>query len=70
MPEYNDEGFGWLTIKAGSHAHVVPLNDEKEHLIGDQKCWCNPEFDEEHNMIIHNAADGRPDFDRKLRKFT
>jgi hypothetical protein len=40
--------------------HVHPLNDLREHVIDpDVECWCNPTYDEEYDIVIHNSLDGR-----------
>lgn len=61
-----DEGFGWIHLPFGKHVHVLPLNDTKEHEVGGDTCWCDPEVDD--GVMIHNAADEREDFERGLRK--
>lgn len=39
--------------------HVVPINDLYEHIVS-SNCWCRPTRDcEEHNVWVHNSADGR-----------
>lgn len=41
---------------------IYPLNDLREHRLGDTQCDCNPsiEFLEDGDMfIIHNSFDGR-----------
>ena len=49
-------------------AHVVPLQDTKEHIL-DAKCWCHPEEDEEHEgLFVHTSMDGREEFERGLRQ--
>lgn len=46
--------------------HVVPINDLKEHVLT-INCWCNPEEQEE-GVLVHNAADGREDYENGKRK--
>lgn len=42
--------------------HIVPVNDLKEHT--DHKtCKCEPYFDTESNLVIHNSYDGREFFE-------
>lgn len=48
--------------------HVYPVNDLREHDINGLECWCHPEFDDEDNVVIHSAADGREAFETGERK--
>lgn len=48
--------------------HVIPLNDLREHMSL-PICWCNPVEDKETpNLWVHNALDGREDYETKKRK--
>lgn len=41
--------------------HVVPLNDEREHLLT-FACWCEPRVEcvrGKAPIVVHNAGDGR-----------
>jgi hypothetical protein len=42
--------------------HVVPLNDWREHELS-KACWCRPVKDQEEDIWIHNAMDGREAFE-------
>ncbi len=42
--------------------HVVPLNDLREHYTT-KTCWCNPSYDEEDGIIVHNALDQREKYE-------
>ena len=43
--------------------HLVPCGDLKRHQL-DATCWCDPQADEEEpSLIVHNAADGREEFE-------
>ena len=44
-----------------SRQHIYPLNDLKPHNTGSGKCWCKPKYDG--YVVIHNAADGRTDYE-------
>lgn len=44
--------------------HVMPSDDLREHIMS-LTCWCYPEDDE--GVIIHNALDGREDFETGKR---
>ena len=43
--------------------HIYPLNDLRDHITDGfargLRCWCKPTIDEEANLVIHNALDGR-----------
>jgi len=43
--------------------HVYPLNDLRDHIIEGRDCWCHPEYDEEHDVLIHNSLDGREKYE-------
>ena len=66
MLEPHVDESGWFILPSGAHTHVVPLNDTDDHVVGDAKCPCGAEYDEEHNRIIHVAFDGRKPFNKKL----
>ena len=48
--------------------HVYPLNDLRDHVVEGKTCWCDPEYDEEHDVLIHNSLDGREDYETGERK--
>lgn len=55
--------------------HVYPVDDLKEHITDyngvdkqGEKCWCNPEYDEEDDVCVHNALDGREQYETGERK--
>lgn len=55
---------GWLLKPVGAEDHVVPIDDLREH---DEKitCWCCPKRDtEEPLVVLHNALDGREEFEQ------
>jgi len=43
--------------------HVYPLNDLRDHIVEGRDCWCHPEYDEEHDVLIHNSLDGREKYE-------
>ena len=43
--------------------HVYPLNDLRDHIVEGRDCWCHPEYDEEHDLLIHNSLDGREKYE-------
>jgi hypothetical protein len=49
--------------------HVVPCNDLRDHVVDDEgSCWCEPAYDEEDNLYVHNSADGREQYEHGLRQ--
>lgn len=51
----------WEVIPTGNGVHVVPLEDEGEHLL-ESECPCHPRQEKTNNgglLIIHDAYDGR-----------
>lgn len=51
----------WEVIPTNEAVHVVPLDDEGEHLLEDC-CPCHPRRDKTKSgglMLIHDAYDGR-----------
>lgn len=57
-----------MNIRPVGFYHVYPVNDLREHDIVGLTCWCRPEHDEELDVVIHNAADGREAFETGERK--
>lgn len=43
--------------------HVYPVNDLREHEMT-KDCWCRPEIDQEHDLIIHNSMDERESYEQ------
>ena len=49
--------------------HVYPVGDLREHSLDtDTPCWCDPEYDEEHDTYVHNSLDGREFYETGERK--
>lgn len=48
--------------------HCYPLNDYREHVTEGKECWCNPEIDEEYQVIIHSSMDKRELYETGLVK--
>ena len=43
--------------------HVCPIDDYREHEFS-EKCWCNPERDdEERNVLCHKSMDQREKYE-------
>lgn len=54
--------------------HVVPVGDLREHVEEGEKCWCIPRLEVVESkgvpcgwMVIHNAADGREQYETGQR---
>lgn len=54
--------------------HVYPVDDLREHVVDTKEgvCWCNPEVEyiEGEEIYIHNAMDGREQYETGVRKPT
>ena len=51
-----------MNIKSGLNWHIYPVNDAKQHIVDNNKCWCNPSVKSEDSgvfVIVHHALDGR-----------
>ena len=59
-----------VNYRSTGEGFVFPIGDLREHDVTNKKCFCHPFFDEEFNMLIHNAADGRTAYERGERKPT
>lgn len=53
---------GWITKDYKYLVEVVPVDDTKEHFLGDE-CWCIPTVQiilfEGPRLVVHNSADRR-----------
>lgn len=47
----------------GPFTHVYPINDLREHVVEGPDCWCKPQWDEEHDILIHNSLDQRDKYE-------
>lgn len=57
----------WQVDHGGSApTHIFPLHDLRDHVVDGRPCWCAP--DETEDGIVHNAADGREQYERGERK--
>lgn len=45
---------------------IIPLDDLREHDDG-MRCWCSPSEMPDLGVIVHNAMDGREEFERGER---
>lgn len=48
--------------------HIYPLNDLREHDTESKDCWCHPEVDEDDQLVIHKAMDGREGYESGDKK--
>jgi len=54
---------GWFNRIHLTFVEVIPLNDTREHLLGDE-CWCGPRLEKvpygrPDLMIVHHSNDKR-----------
>lgn len=53
---------GWLPIDVGDSIHVIPLDDEVDHVCI-EGCVCGPSVEPEHEnvrpIVTHHSLDGR-----------
>lgn len=47
--------------------HIMPMDDLKPH-INSRNCWCKP-YEDDPDIFVHNAKDGREDYYNGKRKF-
>lgn len=47
--------------------HIIPINDLREHAIS-SSCWCNPDIEDDGDMIVHNSMDGREHYETGERR--
>lgn len=58
---------GWRCDTGGDEqAQVYPVCDLREHIATGVECWCHPQIID--GIVIHNAMDGREQFERGERK--
>ena len=54
---------GGSLMRLSNDIHVIPINDFRDHEETEH-CWCRPQRDdEEPRVVIHNALDGREDYE-------
>ena len=54
-----EKSTAWRSEDYGTYWEVIPVDDSRMHLAGDE-CWCNPEtLEDERPIISHRALDGR-----------
>jgi hypothetical protein len=44
-------------------SHVVPVEDTWDHYLDGRDCWCEPDYDEENEVVLHYSMDMREFFD-------
>ncbi|MBN3777419.1 hypothetical protein G3O06_07625 [Burkholderia sp. Ac-20345] len=58
---------GWRVVRLNGKRHVIPRGDLREHAPNG--CSCNPTADDEDpDVIVHSAFDGREAFETGERK--
>lgn len=65
---YADGGNGLFRSMDLPTNHIYPVGDIKPHVINGSACWCEPYIDTDHDLAIHNAADGREFFEEEERE--
>ena len=53
-----------MSLDESTCYHITPIDDLREHELT-VHCWCDPEPDKE-GVFIHNAMDGRAEYDPSL----
>lgn len=73
-PEVRAGASGWIQIQIQfgtlHREHIFPQDDYRPHELDETGCcWCKPAFDP-HNpvILVHNAMDGREDFETGVRR--
>lgn len=56
----------WESVKwrESDIVHVLPINDLKPHNEHGIECECNPTFDEDAGIVVHNSWDRREVFEK------
>ena len=61
-------GWAHFVSKHTGITHVIPDKDMREHVPG-TTCWCQPTTRPDHlKTYFHRSADGREDYENKLRR--
>ena len=68
-PAHEDHDDDNEQLPAEGAWHVVPVDDLRQHVYDkNERCWCDPEYDVEYNLYIHNSLDGREAYEEGFRK--
>lgn len=51
---------GWTAEFVGPAAHVLPVNDLRDHALS-ETCWCRPTDND--GLIVHHSLDRREDYE-------
>jgi hypothetical protein len=43
---------------ADGTCHVIPTGDRRKH-VRNASCWCGPEEEDDGDLFVHHALDGR-----------
>lgn len=57
----------WHVYPVADMVHVYPVDDLYEHAVETRLCWCQPRYDEEDNIVLHNAFDEREAYETGTR---
>lgn len=63
---------GWKVVWLADplRAHVIPCDDLREHTLSED-CWCNPSPGDRYSEVLtHNSADKREEFEKGIRKMS
>ena len=58
----------WINLVFKGYTHTLPLEDIRDHEVGNTGCWCDPDVDDEFKLVVHNSADGREKFESGERR--
>lgn len=57
----------WHVYPVDNMVHVYPVDDMYEHTVENQFCWCQPRYDDEDRIVVHNAFDEREMYETGVR---
>lgn len=57
----------WHVYPVADTVHVYPIDDMYEHAVEGQFCWCQPRYDEDGSIVVHNAFDEREAYETGTR---
>lgn len=63
------KNFGGWCLERGTDGtyHVVPRKDLATHITYEERCTCEPELNVD-GVVVHNAFDGREEYEQGRRK--
>lgn len=57
----------WHVYPVADMVHVYPADDMYEHNTENRLCWCQPRYDAEDNIVVHNSFDERESYETGAR---